>query len=181
MLIYMLIWCLCTIPVLYAFSETHGWVCFVPPSWSVSPLYFTIRMAWPFTCITVEDIRFVFEKMAYIIKKNQQQSNVLQLVVPRGTHGLRVYYERISIPVFLIHVHVWRTFLEILGAQPSLSQSAPVGLFFITCICPSLGRQLNWRFRKRTFIFLCATFYKEYGYHKFNCFFTFWFILQILI
>lgn len=126
------------IPVLCAFSETHGWVCFVPPSWSVSPLYFTVRMTWSIECAAVR----------------------------RPSWNTWVEGVIMSAYVFqLFLIHVWRTFLEILGAQPSLSQSAPVGLFFITCICPSLGRQLNWRFRKRTFIFLCATFYKEYGYH----------------
>lgn len=124
------------IPVLCAFSETHGWVCFVPPSWSVSPLYFTVRMAWSIECAAVRR--------------------------PSWNTGFGgVIMSAYVFQLFLIHV--WRTFLEILGAQPSLSQSAPVGLFFITC----------------TYVLLWVD--NSIGDLENERFFTFWFILQILI
>lgn len=172
----MLIWCLCTIPVLYAFSETHGWVCFVPPSWSVSPLYFTIRMAWPFTCITVEDIRFVFEKMAYIIKKKTASIECAAVSRPSwNTWFEGVLWEHKYSSIF----NTCTCLEDIFGnfRRTTLPVSIrPWFLFYLMYIlvCPSLGKQLNWRFRKRTFIFLCTTFYKEYGFSPSGSSCRFW-------
>ena len=87
------------------------------------------------------------------------KSNVLQLGVPRGTHGLKVL---LWAHTYFCNFYTCTCLEDIFGnfRRANLPVSIRPCFFYLMYICPFLGRQLNWRFRKRTLIFLCTTFYK---------------------